>query len=148
MIKIDLQRKTKPRVGRIAYHWFENQNISLPLTQFHVIEIPLEPFNSGLEYEEQPVETSLLFEWIKLGIDDPLELDGLEINSQKFPDMEASMYLGAAHNWMNVYSLKISFESNLQFRVNGIVEIDFETEGVAENEIFTFEAITGMEQQV
>ena len=83
MIKIDLQRKTKPGVGRIAYHWFENRNISLPLTQFHVIEIPLEPFNSGLEYEEQPVETSLLFEWIKLGIDDPLKLDGIEINSQK-----------------------------------------------------------------
>jgi hypothetical protein len=146
MIKIDLQHKTKPKVGRITYHWFENPNISLPLTRFHTIEIPLKLFNSGIEYEHQPVETSLLFEWIKLEIDDPLELDRLEINSQKFPDMEASMYLGAAHNWMNVCSLKISFESNLQFRVNGIVEIDFETEGVAENETFMFSAITVMDQ--
>ena len=142
MIKIDLQRKTKPKVGRITYHWFENQNIGLPLTRFHAIEIPLELFNSGIEYENQPVETSLLFEWIKLEIDDPLELDGLEINSQKLPDMEASIYLGAAHNWVNVCSLKINFESNLQSRFNGMVEIDFETEGVAENETFTFEATT------
>ncbi len=146
MIKIDLQSKTKPKVGRITYHWFENPNIGLPLTRFHAFEIPLELFNSGIEYEHQPVETSLLFEWIKLEIDDPLELDRLEINSQKFPDMEASIYLGAAHNWVNVCSLKIFFESNLQFRINGMIEIDFKTEGVAENETFTFEAITVLDQ--
>ena len=123
MQKIDLQSKTKPKEGRISYHWFENQHVGLSLTRFHVIEIPLEPFDSGLEYEETPVETSLIFEWIKLDIEDPSDLNGLEINNQKLPDTEASIYLGSAHNWINVYTLKINREADLQFRIKGRVEI-------------------------
>ncbi len=146
MEKIDLQRKTKPKEGRISYHWFENQSIGLNLTRFHIIEIPLEPFDSGLEYEENPVETSLMIEWIKLNMDDPSDLDGIEINNQKLPDTEASIYLGSAHNWVNIHALKISREVGLRFRIRGQIAIDFETQGVGKNENFRFETTAVFEK--
>jgi hypothetical protein len=138
-MKIDLQHKTKAKEGSIHYYWFENHHVGLQRTRFHTIEIPLEPFDSGIDYEENPVETYLTIEWIKLSVDDPSDLDGIELNDQKFPDAEASIYLGAAHNWVNIESLKITREDNLLFRLKGQIEIDFETEDVAENESFEFE---------
>ena len=46
---IGLQEKARPRVGTIEHYWFENPHVGLPLTLFHRIIIPLEPFDSGLD---------------------------------------------------------------------------------------------------
>lgn len=147
-MKIDLQHKTTAKEGSISYYWFENHNVGLQRTRFHTIEIPLEPFDSGLDYEENPVETALVIEWIKLSVKEPFELDGIELNDENFPDAEASIYLGAAHNWVKISSLKITRENNFLFRLKGQIEVDFETEGVAENESFEFETTAIFEETV
>jgi hypothetical protein len=53
MKKIELQQKTTAKKGKIEFYYFENENIGLKKTLFHRIYIPLEPFDSGLEYESQ-----------------------------------------------------------------------------------------------
>lgn len=50
--KISLQHKTKPKNGKGEIYWFENEHIGLKRTLFHRFNIPLIPFDSGLEYEE------------------------------------------------------------------------------------------------
>ena len=43
---------------------------------FYDITIPLEPFDSGLEWEEQPVHTEFRLEFVRLPIKDWRDLDG------------------------------------------------------------------------
>ena len=81
MTKIDLQSKTKCLNGTIDYHWFENQVIGLERTLFHRIVIPLAPFDSGLNYEEQPLQTVISIDWLKLQLENPMELGKIRIGS-------------------------------------------------------------------
>ena len=102
---INLQDKTTALKGTVEKYWFENKNIQLKKTLFHNINIPLKPFDSGIDYESQPIETSLVFEWLNLGITNPYELNKIEISSNKYSDLEASIYLGNVHNKIEVESL-------------------------------------------
>lgn len=138
MNKIDLQNKTKPKEGTIEYYWFENENIGLKKTLFHRITIQLEPFDSGLAYAEQPEETELVIEWVNLGLKDPALLAGVEITSKTTKDVEASIYIGAAHNQTNIESLKLKEIAPNKYKLNGDVTIEFENEGVGKNEKFSF----------
>lgn len=138
MDTIDLQRKTKPKEGTIEYYWFENENIGLENTLFHRITIPLEPFDSGLDYVEQPEVTELVIDWISLALEDPTLLAGVEITSDSMEDIEATIYIGAAHNWVNVDSLKLKELAPNQYELNGTITIEFENEGVGRNEKFCF----------
>ena len=102
---IDLQSKTPPDSATIQYYWFENEFIDLPKTRFHRITIPLKPFDSGLSYVEQPEETEIVIEWLKLDINDPSALSDMEISSETNEGVEASVYVGAAHNWITIEKL-------------------------------------------
>ncbi|MBL7939204.1 MAG: hypothetical protein JNL43_07585 [Flavobacteriales bacterium] len=138
MRDVDLQRKARPLPGRIEHYWFENAHIGLKRTLFHRIVIPFEPFNSGLEWASQPETTELVIDWINLGLDDPADLDGLVIAMGRTPDVEASIYLGTAHNWTDIQELKLTRKGDVfQLQCQAIVE--FENEGVARNEPFAFE---------
>jgi hypothetical protein len=75
MDKINLQNKTYTKNGTIEPYWFENEIIGLKRTLFHRINIPLDSFNSGLEYEKQPVETAIIIEWLQLNVEN---IDNLE----------------------------------------------------------------------
>src|SRR5690349_22975855 len=98
MDKIDLQQKTSAREGTLSFYWLENPHANLPLTKFYRIQIPLAPFDSGLEQDPQPTETVLDIDGIVLSTDDETGLDGLSISSESQPDLEASVYIGNAHN--------------------------------------------------
>lgn len=135
---IDLQNKTKARKGKVEIYWFENESIGLKRTQFHRIIIPLEPFDSGLDYDEQPVSTEMVLEWYELNLDNPFELDGLNLSYDCNPEAEGSVYIGCAHNWCDVKELVFSKLDNDTFKVIGAVVVDFEYEGVAKNESFKF----------
>jgi hypothetical protein len=141
MERIKLQEKTKAQKGTIDYYWFENSNIGLTNTLFHRIQIPLEPFDSGLEYEDSPVETDIHIDWLNLNLEDPTNLDGIEITSETHPDVEASIYLGSAHNWCQVKSLVLIKMSEHKYKVRGKLFVEFDNEGVAPNEPFEFECI-------
>lgn len=139
MHMMNLQAKARPLLGRIEHYWFENEHIGLKRTRFHRIEIPFEPFDSGLEYVRQPESTSLMVEWLALDIADPSHLAGVVVSSDSAPDMEASIYLGSAHNWFRISNLALSQDGAVfSIACQGIVE--FENEGVAKNEPFSLQA--------
>jgi hypothetical protein len=139
MDKIDLQNKAKAKRGTAEMYWFENEFMGLKRTLFHRITIPLTAFNSGLEYESQPVKTEIVFEWLILNLNDPSDLDDLTISSQKYKTLEASVYIGAAHNWCDVINLNIKRKKGNIYAIDGELLIEFKNEGVAENEIFKFQ---------
>jgi len=135
---IDLQNKTKALDGTIEYYWFENEYVGLKRTLFHRIKISFEPFDSGLDYVEQPEDTELVIEWVNLGLKDPALLAGLEITSKGTKDVEASVYIGAAHNWTNIHSLYLKEVAQNKYEIYGKVTVEFENEMVAKNEDFEF----------
>jgi hypothetical protein len=139
MDKINLQNKAKAKKGTAEMYWFENEFTGLKKTLFHRITIPLTPFNSGLEYESQPVKTAIFFEWLVLNLSDPTDLDGLTILSQKNEKLETSVYIGGAHNWCDVVKLNINRKKGDTYAIEGELMIDFEHEGVAQNEVFNFQ---------
>jgi hypothetical protein len=139
MSKINLQNKAKAKRGTAETYWFENDFVGLKKTLFHRITVPLTPFNSGLEYESQPVKTAIVFDWLVLNLINPKDLDGLEISSQKYEKMETSTYIGGAHNICDVNRLNIKRKKDNTYFIEGEILIVFEHEGVAENEVFTFQ---------
>lgn len=138
MSKIDLQVKTQVEAGTIEKYWFENSFIGLEKTLFHRIILPLRPFISGLEYEEQPVKTEFQIEWLDVG--QPEDYHNLKISSSDFKNMEASIYLGYAHNYCIVEEMKFSLIELNTYRVDGGIYILFEQEEVGINEAFTFQS--------
>jgi hypothetical protein len=88
---------------------------------------------------EQPERTELVVEWINLGLNDPAALDGVEISMGQTPDVEASIYLGAAHNWYQIEKLTLARDGS-RYRVTSVGTVEFEREGVAHDEPFAFEA--------
>lgn len=137
---IDLQAKARPLPGTIEHYWFESEHVGLSRTLFHRIHVPFEPFDSGLDYIEQPERTGLVVEWINLGLANPSALDGVEIAMGGTPEFEASIYLGGAHNWYQIEKLTLSQEGpHYRVAVSGTVE--FAREGVARNEWFAFEGM-------
>ncbi len=138
MDTINLQGKTKPLIGHVEHYWFENENIGLERTQFHRVLIPFQPFDSGLDYIEQPESTELVVEWARLGLADPSDLDGVDLSMEKLDGVEASIYLGAAHNWTHLKQFTLK-KAGVRFLVNCVAVIEFESEGVANNEPLEFE---------
>jgi hypothetical protein len=148
MDKIDIQKKAKPQTGRIEKYLFENETIGLKKTLFHRIYIPLLPFDSGLDYVEQPEETEIVFEWFSLNLKDPDNLNGLDLNHKNYPDAEASIYVGSAHNWCNINHLIISKIKEEIYQLKIDIEIDFEAEGVALNESFVFQTEVLLKKEI
>ncbi|WP_293761070.1 hypothetical protein [uncultured Paraglaciecola sp.] len=138
-MKIKLQNKTQVEKGIIKSYWFENENIGLANTLFHRITLPLKEFDSGLDYEEQPVQTEIVLDWYNLGLPEPSELDGLNLSHSNYSDAEGSVYVGCSHNWCDVKKLNIVKNIDGNFDVSGKILIEFENEGVGENEEFTFQ---------
>ncbi len=137
-ITVELQNKTQAEKGTVEKYWFENENIGLKKTLFHRIIIPLKPFNSGIEYESQPIETDLIIEWLNLNLTNPDELDGITIKTDKDSEAEASIYIGNAHNPVDIMELTLNKIDERKYRIIGKIMIDFEHEMVAKNEIFEF----------
>ncbi len=139
MDKIQLQNKTKALKGRVEAYWFENENIGLKNTLFQRITIPLAAFDSGLNYEEQLVNTEMVLDWYELGLSEPEQLDGLNLSHELFPEAEGSVYIGNAHNWCDVKKLNVSKNADGSYAAIGEVSVEFENEGVGENELFSFQ---------
>jgi len=140
MDAINLQAKACPGVATIECYWFENVGIGLPRTLFHRIVVPFAPFDSGISYVSQPESTELVVEWINLGLPDPADLDGVRIATGVTPDVEASIYLGAAHHWVELAELGLIRDGE-GYRISCRATVEFENEGVAANESFEFEAV-------
>lgn len=139
MHKIGLKEKTIALRGEIESYWFDNENINLKKTLFHKITIPLKPFDSGLDYVDQPEKTEFIFDWYKLNIKNFEEIESLNLSSRNYPSSEASIYIGSVHNWCEVEYLKFKSIGNNRFEIKGKIKIDFEIESLAKNEMFSFQ---------
>jgi hypothetical protein len=137
---IGLQAKARPLEGTIEHYWFENEHVGLARTCFHRIRVPFEPFDSGLDYVHQPEQTELVVEWINLGLEDPTDVDGVEIAMGQTSDVEASIYLGSAHNWYQIEKLTLTREDS-RYRISCVGVVQFSVEGVAKDEPYSFEAL-------
>ena len=138
MNKIELEKKTTANEGKIEIYYFENENIGLKKTLFHRIYIPLEPFDSGLDYESQPLETEIVMEWLNLQLKEPTDLDGINLSSSPEDEIEVSIYIGSAHNPCDINKLEFWKAGDNKYKVSCSLFVDFEHEGVAENEEFNF----------
>ena len=140
MACIKLQKMTKALNGNIEAYWFENKNFDLEKTLIHRIIVPLKPFDSGLEYEDQPVKTEIVFDWFNLGTENLSRLEGLDLNHVNYDDAEALVYIGHVYNFCQINSLRLKPIGSNLFKVYGDIIVEFENEGLARNEPFTFEA--------
>lgn len=138
-MKIELQRKTQVEKGVIESYWFENKSTGFPKTLLHRITLFLKAFDSGIDYEDQPVRTEIILEWYNLGLSDPSELHGLNLSHANYPDAEGSVYLGYRHNYCDVIAFNILKNIDGGFDIAGKISIEFENEEVGENEEFTFQ---------
>ena len=138
-ITVDLQNKTKAEKGTVEKYWFENETIGLKRTLFHRISIPLKPFDSGIEYESQPVDTLMIIEWMNLNLSNPNELDGVSIQTDKDSETEASLYIGNAHNPFDILNLTFNKVDEGNYRAIGKIMVDFEHEMVGNKETSEFE---------
>ncbi|MEM1119519.1 MAG: hypothetical protein AAGJ18_03680 [Bacteroidota bacterium] len=148
MKKINLQDKTTAKLGKIEMYYFENENIGLEKTLFHRIYIPLTPFDSGLDYESQPVETEILIEWLDLELKNPTNLDGLMLTSNSKDDTEISIYVGSTHNPCDIKSMVLRKTGEDQFEINCNLLVDFEYEEVAPREVFNFKTTLILERKI
>ena len=137
-VTINLQNKTQAKKGTVEKYWFENEHTGIKKTLIYKIHIPLKPFNSGFEYETQPVETLLVIDFLKLNLPNPNELDGIVIKKDKESDIDASVYVGNVHNAFDIYNLTFKKIDKNIYQVTGKIMVDFESEMTAKNEDFSF----------
>ncbi|MCG7562464.1 MULTISPECIES: hypothetical protein [Pseudoalteromonas] len=138
-MKIDLQSKTRVENGVIESYWFENKNIGLSKTLFHRVILPLAAFDSGLDCDVQPTKTEIVLDWYELDLTDPSNLDGVNLSHSAYTEAEGSVYIGCVHNWCDVKELNIYKNQDGSFKVSGSISVEFNNEGVAENEDFSFQ---------
>lgn len=138
-VMIDLQNKTKPRKGKAEKYWFENKSIGLEMKLYHRIYIPLEEFDSGLEYVDQPEKTEIVIEWLFLNLSNPDDLDRIKITSIEYTKAECSIYLGGVHNPCEVVKFNFSKIRENEYMVDGKLLVDFEESGVGRKEFYKFQ---------
>lgn len=124
-----------PLQGEMTLSIFENANIGLAPHLRAQIEIPFEPFDSGLDWVGQPEETSLCCEFVHFALRDWRVLPGQSFaldwpEAFDEPSQEASIYLGSRHNVLPQVSYEFTARKGrmLEVRIHG--ECDFEQEGV------------------
>ena len=129
-------KEIQPLKGQMSCNLWENSNINLPLTLYYSIEIPLQPFNSGHDYVDQPTNTKIIIEWIVFGEsqNEYQERNWQNLVGRKFnlsyndETAEGSIYLGSEHcqfnSQINFLSLnQTTFEIELKMAVDFNIEI-------------------------
>jgi hypothetical protein len=122
----------KPAPGQMRAHLFQNPRLGLAPTLFYDIAIPLEPFDSGLAWEDQPVHTQFCLEFVRLPVDDWRELDGRSFALAP-GDADGSIYLGGAHNPVDIQYLGFTRLAGTALRIDCTLFCDFEAERVGDS---------------
>jgi hypothetical protein len=147
-------RDIKPLKGQLTANLWENSHIGLPLTLFYSIEIPLEPFDSGHTYVDQPTTTSIVMEWIKFlnpatGQNEKnwRALAGKEyLISYEDGTGEGSIYLGSEHCQFNSFIRFVSL-TDKTFDIELALRVDFNIETANLDENGQFAIKTQVEYQ-
>ena len=139
--------KFKPELGTMNACIFENPSAGLEPTLFYDITIPLEPFDSGLSYESQPVKTSFRFNSIKFPVTDWRKFHGRSFQIEP-DDADGSIYIGTIHNPVDIDLISFTRTGDFSFQIHCLLLCDFEFEMVAGSARVELDAdveFTGME---
>ena len=134
----------QPLKGQMNSNLWENSHINLPLTLYYSIEIPLQPFNSGHDYVDQPTNTSIMLEWAIFsdGHNEQQERNWKNLVGRQFKlsyddeTAEGSIYLGIEHcqfnSEINFLSLRgTTFDIELKMAVDFNIETsNLDTDGL------------------
>jgi hypothetical protein len=102
------------------------------------IEIPLAPFDSGQPQDDQPLETA--FDLVLyLPVDTIEQLDGREFSAEG-DDCASSIYLGTAHNPVQVPRIRFRRIAERSFHVAGQFACNFAFEGVGQAAVVALQA--------
>jgi hypothetical protein len=102
------------------------------------IDIPLAPFDSGQPQDDQPLDTVFdLVLYLPVGAIE--QLDGREFPAEG-DDCPSSIYLGSAHNPVEVPRIRFRRAANGSFHVAGEFACDFAFEGVGQPAVVAIEA--------
>lgn len=119
------------------FHWWENGLTGLPLTRFHRIVVPFEPFDTGRDWVPQPESPELTLDWIRIPREDPGDLRGVTLEDPSATgDLESSVYIGHSHNWFAVSRLTLTRIDGDRYELHACGTIEFSTEGVGPDEPF------------
>ena len=110
----------------------QNRLIGLAPTLFYTITIPLEPFDSGFEWDEQPLHTAFRLDFIELPVKDWRTLAG-RIFAVPPDKSDGSIYVGTAHNPVDIRHLAFTRRSGTVLHIHCILFCDFEAEMLADN---------------
>lgn len=135
---LNLQEKTSSKEGIFEFYNFVNPPIIPIDTKYCRIEIPLDDFESGLDFDEEITSTEIIFEWIRAEYFERLESNPITDLGE---DVEVSIYVGNVHNECQINNVLISKGDSTGFGIKCELEINFESQGVANNESFKFETI-------
>ena len=79
---VNLQAKTSAEIGTISLWYFDRDFNGLKTRAlFHKIEVPLAKFKPGLVVYPESIKTQISMDWIELKLEDPTDLDGINISS-------------------------------------------------------------------
>ncbi len=135
----------QPQHGTMHACLWENTHTGLPLSLFYTLEIPLQPFDTGHEYVDQPASTSIMIEWINFSplgssknISNWKYLLGNEyVISYETQTGEGSIYLGTEHCPFNSSIRFFSLEENtFELELTLAVDFNIETKNLPENGLF------------
>jgi hypothetical protein len=125
----------QPLKGKMSCSLWENSHTNLPLTLFYSIEIPLQAFDSGHDYVDQPTNTSIMIEWItfRSGQSEHQEQNWKNLVGRQFSlsyddqTAEGSIYLGTEHCLFNSEIKFVSLDG-FTFEIELKMGIDFNIE--------------------
>jgi hypothetical protein len=127
----------KPLNGSMNCYIIENKFTGLPMSLFYSIEIPLEKFDTGHDYVEQPSETSIAIDWIlfKDAAGPGQEKNWKKLVGKKFnlsyedKSAEGSIYLGSEHCYLNCEILFGNLTETV-FDIEIVMAIDYNIETI------------------
>jgi len=126
-------------LGTMKTRLYKNEHTGLPMILNYEIDVPLQEFNSGVEYEIQPVKTGFVLDCIPLPIQDWRMLTNQYFSFNR-TYYHGGLSVGNAHNPVFIDSLKIRRTELGAFVIDCSLLCDFEFQSQWESEEIRFNA--------
>lgn len=107
MRNVGLNENARPGLGRVGHYWFESPALGLELARYHRFVIPLGSFDTRSAWVPQPESPELTIEWVQVASHDPAQFASMLVERGHRNGAEASVYLGASRNWIELEHLEL-----------------------------------------